>query len=950
MKRGPFVSSGVAAIVCLGAAVAVSCKSGSAPSSATAGACGASLNTKPTAAAWVAPADASQPVSASFTLSIDTTNAVLTGEWLQPHPEALTIAGGGSGLHMVGGVKPFFLYPHRYLVELNLVNDQAPGLAGVTVAPSALAGATAFYDLNADPFAAASTPEPMALGGIGPQGVSAHLRFGVDLDPSATTITLTLAVSAVTTSRVSTTSAPLAVTPDGAEVWAPFGDADTLSVIDTATDARVAQVATAGHPSSVAVTPDGKLVLVACSACNQLSVIDRASRAVVQTFGEADGVGRDPRDVVVSPDGTQAFVSAYVGDTVTAFQRVGDSFREVATIPVGRRPLGMSMTPDGKTLYVAHFLPRNVMPDNEGWVSVVATSSLSVASEAILRDDADANEASCLSQISAFSGDTGDDLKFEAVPTQLSGVFLNPGGSEGWVPGLRLAGFPIFEGDVANAGITSAVVGANSPSMNFPLDTRDPQHAAFRKTPLVVDFTDRAESFLACVPGTEDAEGVLATPTDANERTFVGVTIPSESTMLSETGVVRFVAYSKGGRRGLFVSYNADELAVFDGATHNPLSLSHFLLQGSNPTGLVFTPDGNKAYVAYENSAFVSVLDTSAFGDDANLPAPQRVPYRLLPGSPTTGATIITFAQLTRDTTGIPDQPPITETRQVALAGADPMTAKMRRGKVLFTSSNPIKYRALTSIRESSCSSCHPNGGNDGSAWSTMEGERRTIGLWGGTATRGWLHASATHASSYDFATTIVRDRFGGTGLSDADADALASYVAFGIPKLQSPPVNAALAATGKALFAQKCASCHGDDGLGSGHPAAGSPYGNGDPAGPGLFDVGSATDWAGVTLGVPYTNLFAPATKAVLNDLRGDRALGSADPVQQTLDFTPRPDRARGAFKAPPLTNVWENAVFFHDGRVASLADAVNDIAPRIGATLAPADVDALVAYLTTL
>jgi hypothetical protein len=231
-----------------------------------------------------------------------------------------------------------------------------------------------------------------------------------------------------------------------------------------------------------------------------------------------------------------------------------------------------------------------------------------------------------------------------------------------------------------------------------------------------------------------------------------------------------------------------------------------------------------------------------------------------------------------------------------------------------------------------------------------MEGERRTIGLWGGTRSRGWLHASATHGSSYDFATTIVHDRFGGTGLTPEDADALASYVADGIPVLQTPPVDPVLAATGKTLFQQSCSMCHGANDEGSGRPAAGSPYGNGDPNGPGLYDVGSATAWAGVTLGTPYTNLFAPATKTVLVDLRGDRELGPNDPVEQTLAFTPRPERARGAFKAGQLTNVWENAVFFHDGRVASLVDAVRDIAPRVGVTLSDDDVTALVAYLTTL
>jgi len=33
-------------------------------------------------------------------------------------------------------------------------------------------------------------------------------------------------------------------------------------------------------------------------------------------------------------------------------------------------------------------------------------------------------------------------------------------------------------------------------------------------------------------------------------------------------------------------------------------------------------------------------------------------------------------------------------------------------------------------------------------------------------------------------------------------------------------------------------------------------------------------------------------------------------------LSFRQRPDRARGQVKAPSLVGVWDNSLFFHDGR----------------------------------
>lgn len=133
-------------------------------------------------------------------------------------------------------------------------------------------------------------------------------------------------------------------------------------------------------------------------------------------------------------------------------------------------------------------------------------------------------------------------------------------------------------------------------------------------------------------------------------------------------------------------------------------------------------------------------------------------------GSGHRGPSLLTFRFLARDVANVPLLPIPTEAGQIALVDAVPMEPEQRRGKVLFTSSSPVKHPTLSGNREAACSSCHPNGGNDGTVWGTMEGERRTIGLWGGLAGRGWLHASATHASGIEFATVIVKQRLGGTG------------------------------------------------------------------------------------------------------------------------------------------------------------------------------------------
>lgn len=913
--------------------------------------CPASLNTQPSSAAYSPPEDPASAVTATFKITIDPKHPALSGEQREPQAAPLNFETLSGDLRIRGGVKAFAKHPERLYLELYLVNDGKAGIRDAKATVSGLLGTSVFYDFGSDPWAGPTQDMTLTLGGIAPEGVG-QAAFGFDAAADQGPISFQLDVTGMTTERTAVSSSPIQVTPDGKEVWAVQTDSDLVAVIDTATDKRVAQVKTGGRPSSVAVTPDGKLVLVACAACNNVTVIDREARLVTQVFTEADGVGKDPRNIVVSPDGARAYASAYVGDSVTAFERAGDAFRVLKEIPVGRRPVGVSVTPDSGTLFVAHYMPRGKVQDNGGWVSIIATDTLEEVNQAELRDDGNVKEAACLQKIAGFDAWTAEDLSFEASPTQLAGVFLPPGAAEGWIPGVRVAGFPILEGKVQNLGFEFLSLGASSPPMLFPLDTRDARAAYWRRAPSVIDVTDRQEDFLRCVPFTEEAEGVTAFPTGApDEIEYPGATIPSVSIFLSETGPIRFIGFSRGGRRALMLSYTADELAVMDTATHSPTSVKHFALSGSTPIGLAVTPGGEKGYVAYENSLFASVLDLSAYAEDGALPEPTIVPYKFSKDSaPGQAASIVTFRLLSRTVTGVPETPPIKETGQVALADKDPMDAVLRRGKVLFSASNPDKFPQMSGHRQASCAACHPNGGNDGTAWSTMEGERRTIGLWGGTGKRGWLHASATHRDITDFSVTIVKERLGGEGLSASDVDALSQYAAWGIPELQRPAVDAALAQRGEVIFQERCASCHSGTDYGSGNAEAKSDYGGGAASGPQLHDVGSATDWAHVTLGEVYTNLFPSEAKNVLSRLRGDRDLGAGDEVQQILEFTPRPDRKRGQLKSPPLVNTWENVLFFHDGREDSLKGAVRDIAKRTGKELEGDDLDAVVEYLKTL
>lgn len=887
-------------------------------------------------------------VSAQFGLTVNPADPGLQTTQQQPIASPATVTGGSEDLGLVAYVHKEAQTPSRLWVELYLVNRGAQPLKGVTVSVSGLVNAAGFFNFTDDPLTAALSPATLSVGAIAPEGIE-RLSLGLSPQTAGQPISLQLAVQGSTGRYTATSSAPLQLTADDKELWVAQPDADLLAVVDTAAAKTIDKVSVPGRPTSVAITSDGALVLATSARSNRVSVIDRATRSIVQTLEESDGIGREPRHVVLSADGQRAYVSAYVGDQVTALQRQGDRFSVVGRVAVGRRPVGMSLTPDGATLLVSHYLPRGKVTANHGWVTVIDSQALTVVREATLTDDGNVEESGCLTDLFHLSKDRAIELSAEGVPTQLAGLFLTPSGTEGWIPGLRVGGaIPIWEGDVQKVGL-GPIQGRFAPGFTFFLNTRDARGASAMLHPGAIDLPDSPASLLRCLRPSLQIEAPTANTIMPGVQSSPAAAFPAAVTALSETGVARFIAFTRGGRRALIPSYVADEIMVYDAITKQPTSRRHFTLSGSNPVGIAVSKDGRRGYVAYENSLFVSVLDLSAYADPAALPGPSFVPYELkkLPGPPNSA---FTQSSVIRYVDKVSELPPITEMGQVELLASDPLSPMQRRGRVLFSSSNPTKYPQLTVNREAACAACHPDGATDGSVWATMEGERRTVGLWGGVAGRGWLHQSASHQNADEFVRTIVAERLGGKMTSSEDFAALADYLAHGIAKLQPPRVDAALAERGRQLFQQNCVSCHAGDHYTSGRASGSDPLGGGDNAGPGLYDVGTTTDNAHAVLGPLFTAMLPPTAKQAFDLTRGDRQLGTGDPLQLQLSFRQRPDRARGQVKAPSLINVRDNVLFFHNGQFDQLADAVHYMNSRLMAGLSADDEKAIVEFLNTL
>ena len=136
--------------------------------------------------------------------------------------------------------------------------------------------------------------------------------------------------------------------PDGKKVYAVGGN--KMTVIDTASNMAIANITVGNSAMDVAVSPDGKKAYVTNSNDNTVSIIDTTTDAVIKTIG----VGKTPWGITVNPANGDVFVANSMDFNV--MQLRNDNVYK--TIQLGSGPfagpsMGLRCTPDGSRLYVA---------------------------------------------------------------------------------------------------------------------------------------------------------------------------------------------------------------------------------------------------------------------------------------------------------------------------------------------------------------------------------------------------------------------------------------------------------------------------------------------------------------------------------------------------------------------------------------------------------------------
>lgn len=193
----------------------------------------------------------------------------------------------------------------------------------------------------------------------------------------------------VATLKAGTTPIYFVFSPDGRRAYVTNWDSNDVSVIDTASRKVVASIPVPKHPIDLRLIPDGRLVVVSGlkgdTGDHAVSIIDTATNKVTEKI---ERNWRDPRYLVLHPDGKRLFVASR-GDNTIAVVDVGplkvtkefpgakntgligltadgrflygvdrdalaavaidtESGKVAATVPVGKKPFGLAVRPTGR--------------------------------------------------------------------------------------------------------------------------------------------------------------------------------------------------------------------------------------------------------------------------------------------------------------------------------------------------------------------------------------------------------------------------------------------------------------------------------------------------------------------------------------------------------------------------------------------------------------------------
>jgi YVTN family beta-propeller protein len=165
----------------------------------------------------------------------------------------------------------------------------------------------------------------------------------------------------------------VALSADGKTAYVSDWGAHTVSMVSTTAKTFLGKIAVGTHPIAVATNPVASLhqIYVANGDSDSISVIDTATNKVVRTIDlapyEGAPVGSNPDALTVSPDGRSLYVSNGGNNDVVVIDLASGEDAIQGMIPTAWYPSGVALSHDAKTLYVINAKGLGAGP-NKGYL------------------------------------------------------------------------------------------------------------------------------------------------------------------------------------------------------------------------------------------------------------------------------------------------------------------------------------------------------------------------------------------------------------------------------------------------------------------------------------------------------------------------------------------------------------------------------------------------------
>ncbi|MCW5632879.1 MAG: putative Ig domain-containing protein [Rubrivivax sp.] len=317
-------------------------------------------------------------------------------------------------------------------LTLPMPTPPAPTVSGSTATFTAAAtgGTNVRYSWN---FGDGTAATPYSASGTATHTYAAPGIYYVTVsatDDSATVVSQTLMhqVYLTATANAPRVSGPLAweTRAGGAppRLWSVNPDNDSVSVFDTTTRTRIAEIAVGTAPRTLAIAPDGS-VWVANKGSASLTVISAATLAVTRTVTLPRA--SQPYGVTFAGTGTGASALVALEATGQLAKVSTTTFAVTGTLAVGASPRHVTVASDGSTAYVTRFVTPPL--GGEGTASVNTASGggqvvvVNSTTMAVLR-----------TIVLAHSNVPDAENQGRGIPNYLGAAALSPDGTQAWVP------------------------------------------------------------------------------------------------------------------------------------------------------------------------------------------------------------------------------------------------------------------------------------------------------------------------------------------------------------------------------------------------------------------------------------------------------------------------------------------------------------------------------------